>query len=1049
MRNSPAAKVIRLWTLSDARIETPRASIGPSAEIVFATALYLVLERANPIARRTLAELLWPQATTASAAHRLRQTLLKLRRLGLSVTDLGNGCLGLGSSIVESDMERLPDLCLDNTSGLDRLMGFLPGYRPSFSSAYQDWLDSKRSAAEADLTRVILDFITERRVCGDWQGIEKAATALLKVSPFNEEGTLALAEAYAMRGAKLEATRILDRYLEEVGSASTELRLPATIMRKRIVQQLKPRSRVVALEAPLLGRSSAMSVLTDLLNSAIAGVGEAAVVIGSAGIGKSRLLDELASFATLQGVAVQKVQCRPSDPHRPLSVFVDLVPSLRGMRGAIGCSPETMAYLDRLTTTRQLESRPDITNGDPSFVYARVERALFDLVDAVSEEQPLMILIDDTHWADDISLNVLGHMIDRCRANSILFALAGRERPRSLATISPLLTELELAPLEARNAEELIRTIVRQQGQEMEEDYLKWCVGVAEGNPFFLEELSKQWLESGAQHKAPSSLNSVLTQRIARLRPDSLQLLQTCSALEDHSTFDRIEAVLQYAPHRLLRAVDDLGSSGMLLARSSDEQQQSSNSIEPIHELMARAVLHRLAPAAKAFLHRRIATVLENEVMDETSTAILWDCAKHWQLAGDSFRAFQLAKSCGRHLMDVGLPAAAADAFERALSFCSNRMDAIDILTAQIKAYEQSSSWSAVVRTEKLARSLLQQSFPDQSGHDDLELASLRANWRTETRNAPIDRLLHCLRDEQASTEHRVKAGAMALMVQDSDCRYDDMPSAFEQVQSIRTETDQGRIAYLEAEMVYHTVCGSLERAIEATESLLAIKRTKKDDGDLFRHLCNASIPYRTAGRFENAASCLREAAAIAEAHNLPRSLGRALPMLAHLALERGDMDEARSIHQQIARHATESDDINDSLDAGAIALRIALADGDLARAQAVVRKRSDQIALSKKGSRRTYALALSVAVHLAADEPVDASMLTVFEGAYLQSRRSVAQAFSTYVLYFTLSRCGRETRARQILDEYHQVYRREPWQASNLFQQLAAQFGVTRGSPM
>ena len=78
-----SAGPIRLFVLGDARIETPVGVIEPTAELVFATALYLILERKEPVSRRKLERVLWPGAEKTVASHRLRQTLLKLSKIFL------------------------------------------------------------------------------------------------------------------------------------------------------------------------------------------------------------------------------------------------------------------------------------------------------------------------------------------------------------------------------------------------------------------------------------------------------------------------------------------------------------------------------------------------------------------------------------------------------------------------------------------------------------------------------------------------------------------------------------------------------------------------------------------------------------------------------------------------------------------------------------------------------------------------------------------------------------------------------------------------------
>src|SRR5437764_14069953 len=118
------------------------------------------------------------------------------------------------------------------------------------------------------MTRIVLGIIARERVRSEWVEVERNATRLLRFQPYNEEATLALAEAYAMRGGKLQAMEILDRYLSEVGTGPTDLRVPATVMRRRIADRMHPRVESIAGQSPLIGRGAEMERLAGLLDKA-------------------------------------------------------------------------------------------------------------------------------------------------------------------------------------------------------------------------------------------------------------------------------------------------------------------------------------------------------------------------------------------------------------------------------------------------------------------------------------------------------------------------------------------------------------------------------------------------------------------------------------------------------------------------------------------------------------------------------------------------------------------------------------------------------------
>src|SRR6185503_15753953 len=135
------------------------------------------------------------------------------------------------------------------------------------------------------------------------------------------------------------------------------------------------------------------------------------LVVGDPGIGKSRLSDELVRFAELQGAQVQKTACRRTDVDRPLSLFVDIVPQLREMPGALGCAPETFASLKRLTDF-EFRSRDTFRTVDSEMLFADLRNALFDLFDSLAEERCLVLVIEDIQWLDDVSSKILGWMVE-------------------------------------------------------------------------------------------------------------------------------------------------------------------------------------------------------------------------------------------------------------------------------------------------------------------------------------------------------------------------------------------------------------------------------------------------------------------------------------------------------------------------------------------------------------------------------------------------------------------------------------------------------------
>src|SRR6266404_5823914 len=201
--------MIVLRALGNAEIDTGVATLTPSQEIVFAAALYLILERGRRVSRPRLAALLWPSVADKARAHRLRQTILQLKKLGITVR-ADRDVLQLAKDGAQSDVDDFSDR-VAIPSEKPGFMEFLPGYNPGFSEAYRDWVDMARQQAHSALTQALLCMLRAARDSGSWTDVERISGHCLTLDAYNEVAVLARAEAYAMRGQKATAVSMLDR----------------------------------------------------------------------------------------------------------------------------------------------------------------------------------------------------------------------------------------------------------------------------------------------------------------------------------------------------------------------------------------------------------------------------------------------------------------------------------------------------------------------------------------------------------------------------------------------------------------------------------------------------------------------------------------------------------------------------------------------------------------------------------------------------------------------------------------------------------------------
>lgn len=1016
--------MISLRALGRAEIVTESGRLTPSQEMLFAAALYLLIERPRQVSRARLAELLWPEAPETARYHRLRQTLLQLKRAGLPFTATRE-TVGIAQDAACSDLDPLfihgtGDISLPDT------FQFLPGYAPALSRPYADWLDSKRSEVTSALTRILLGEIGRARARGDWGRVEHLGLQCMEVDPFNEEAVIARAEGSAMRGAKREAVSILDRYVAELGPGTAEIKLPATLMRRRIAERIPDSSAVGSIERIFVGREADMESLTAMLAEACQSRGRSCLLWGDAGIGKTRLTCEIRRFAELQGAQVRRVACRRGSVQRPLSVFVELVPQLLQMRGALGCAPQTISDLGRLTQFDSAGKAP--LDMEPQSIFAAIKAAIFDLVDAVAEEQTLLLAIEDVHWLDDISAGILGQLADwaTTRRVFLLFTSRTADNPLVPCCTSAGLVRREVTRLIEKDSMAFLNQIFEAAGQDKDADLLRWCADVADGNPFFLHELAKQWFETKQRHTIPPSISSVIRERISRLGETATQILQACSILAEHSTLERIERMLGHPGYLLLRGIQQLSGASMINRAPQSGSADASSRLRVRHDLISGFILEELDSQSKSLLHRRAGAVLEEETaVPSPDASLMWACAFHWRHAGEPEKAYELAKRCAAHLLRVGLPEAAADAMDLARPFCKNKGQEIELLEMKISALEVASKFADLRNTINELRAL--QGALEQ--HDEIELKYLDASWRTSFEFK--DSLTHarnCVSSHDATPDHRLRAACLVMKMASERGEFQIMDETYASILPLFEVQLADDMPRFDVQLIYECVRGDLSAASPLAYGLARVGRLANDTNLAIRALKNAATALRACGKTAEACELLSEGvdrANSARAYELARML---VVELARTWLIAGETQKARfEMDRVLSPHLPEPGDSHAKLDFLTINARLCLQENRVEEASNFYKKILPFVS-ALAVDRREMVLAIGIRLGTAAAWPRKelAPMVSELQSVYQICRHSNAQDYEVYSLYLGLSALGQEQKATALLLDYCANFRKD-----------------------
>ncbi|MGQ0538924.1 MAG: AAA family ATPase, partial [Gemmatimonadaceae bacterium] len=467
--------MIRILSMGKCAIELDGSQLSAESEVVFGLLLYLAARAGDTVSREDAQALLWPELSRERGRHCLRQSLYRLRQLGVPLQG-DNGALGISLGDVTSDFGPFVADDAPAASYRDAAIGdILPGYFPMFSQPFAAWVEEYRAQIGLRIRKQLVRTILDLRSKGRYREAEPLARVCLASDPFNEVATLALAEARVVLGGnRAEALAILDRYVEEVGgSRDQRLALSATVLRRRISERFVEQRYAAPPEAPFVGREDVLQLMVEKMQEAVAGRSTIVYVWGEPGIGKTRLLDELTKVALVQGVRVERYTVTPNDPERPLAMFSSLLPRLTALPGAVGISPESYEAIQRFIDPTAWERvDPPASVAEAARVFGRLRTGIAELVEVLAEERPFVLLVDDVHWSDARSIEVLSEVVERVRGRRVVFVLTSREQCTGTGTggleaLCARAAVRRLDGLRASEVERLLRQIADQRDFEL------------------------------------------------------------------------------------------------------------------------------------------------------------------------------------------------------------------------------------------------------------------------------------------------------------------------------------------------------------------------------------------------------------------------------------------------------------------------------------------------------------------------------------------------------------------------------------------------------
>jgi DNA-binding SARP family transcriptional activator len=612
---------------------------------------YLALT-GKPQLRTHLCDLLWQGPDDPRAA--LRWSLTKLRGV-------------LGAASLKSDRERV---CFEAESAVcdatlvhavlaggiggvptDRLRDVAARFRGELLEGldlpdcyrYHEWCASQREAARQVRVDVLAELIG--RVTAEPEVALGYARARLAVDPTSEAAHVAVVRLLTALGRNREANEQVDtcrRILaRELGTkptpslAAARARVDGSVVDPSIPPGAPVQTTSEAIAAPLSGRKAETAALDQAWRTALDGGGPSLVVVsGEPGIGKSRLVDELARRTLTAGSFVSRGRAFEAEMVRPYGPWIDALRPLAS-------TEEVRAFAEVLAPILPEHGRTEATSVDRG----RVFDAVAGLLRAVSKARGLLVVFDDLQWFDEASVALL-HFVARAIVPSRVL-IACTARAAELAENGPAirlvraiqrdrrLTEIALGPLDLEATAAIVRTVNPAADTSL-------IAAESAGNPLFAIELARAAARGGP---VSDSLDVLLSDRLGRLDGRAQDVLPWAAALGHGFSPDLLERVTQLGANDLLGALDELERRGILRMHPSEATQ----GYDFVHDLVRGAAYRRLSTPRRRFVHQHIARVLTD--LAGTDAALHGDVAHHAALASDHALASRACVAAGERCL--------------------------------------------------------------------------------------------------------------------------------------------------------------------------------------------------------------------------------------------------------------------------------------------------------------------------------------------------------------------------------------------------------------
>lgn len=484
-------------------------------------------------------------------------------------------------------------------------------------------------------------------------------------------------------------------------------------------------SSVPADAPPFVEREAERADLRRAVHAALGGEGSLVLVGGEAGVGKTRLIQEVDAEAAARGMRVLIGHCVEMDGAPPYLPWVEILEealigsrSPLALREALGEeAPEIARIVPGLR--RVIADLPPPLDLPPEQARRYVWVSLQEFLERAAQDRPLLLVLEDLHWADESTLLLLEHLAPDLGRMPVL--IVGTYRDVEVGAAHPLartmnqllrarlLTRIDLKRLSRDGVIAMVRGLA---GQEPPDGLVRAIHSETEGNPFFVEEVYLHLAESGRllddrgrfrsnlridEIDVPASVRLVVGGRLERLSEATRDVLVGAAVIGRVFSLEVVQRVTDLGPDAITEALDEAERARLVGLAETDRSRLAFT-----HELIRQTLLADSSSVRRQRLHARAAEAVEHTYAGDLE-AHAADLAHHLSRSGpgaDTERLVRYLRMAGDRAMDVAAFEDALAHFEHALTLvrADDRDRRAELLERQAMALRSVARWDDALR---------------------------------------------------------------------------------------------------------------------------------------------------------------------------------------------------------------------------------------------------------------------------------------------------------------------------------------------------------------